>query len=143
MKPEEMKAALAKMIDDFWHKGDVDAAYEIYAEDVVFHRVPFPPVVGKEANMQADAGMLAAFTENHTTIDDMIVEGDTAAMRWTWEAVHTGTSPSLGIPATGKRIRSVGCSVFAFRDGKVVEQWEYGDMLGLLQQLGVIPAMGG
>jgi hypothetical protein len=33
--------------------------------------------------------------------------------------------------------------VFAFRDGKVVEQWEYSDMLGLLQQLGVIPPMGG
>ena len=94
MRPEKMKAALAKMIDDFWHKGDVDAAYEIYSDDIVFHRVPFPPVVGKEANMQADAGMLAAFTENHTTIDEMIVEGDTAAMRWTWEAVHSGTSPS-------------------------------------------------
>jgi steroid delta-isomerase-like uncharacterized protein len=142
MRPEEMKAALAKMIDDFWHKGDVDAAYGIYSDDIVFRRVPFPPVAGKEANMQADAGTLAAFTDNHTTIDEMIVEGDTAAMRWTWEAVHSGTSPSLGIPATGKRIRSVGCSVFTFRDGKVVEQWEYGDMLGLLQQLGVIPALG-
>jgi len=142
MKPEEMKAALAKMIDDFWHKGDVNTAYEIYSEDIVFHRVPFPPIVGKEANMQVDAGTLAAFTENHTTIDKMIVEGDMAAMRWTWEAVHTGTSPSLGIPATGKRVRSGGCSVFAFRDGKIVEQWEYGDMLGLLQQLGLIPALG-
>jgi steroid delta-isomerase-like uncharacterized protein len=142
MKSKEIKAALAKMIDDFWHKGDVDAAYQIYAQDVVFRRIPFPPIVGKEANMQADAGMLAAFTENHTVIDDMIVEGDTAAMRWTWEAVHTGTSPSLGIPATGKHVRSVGCSVFTFRDGKVAEQWEYSDMLGLLQQLGVIPAFG-
>jgi predicted ester cyclase len=65
-----------------------------------------------------------------------------AAMRWTWEAVHSGTSPSLGVPATGKRVRSVGCSVFRFRDGKVAEQWEYGDMLGLLQQLEVIPALG-
>jgi steroid delta-isomerase-like uncharacterized protein len=143
MRPEEMKAALAKMIDDFWRKGDVNAAYEIYSDDIVFHRVPLPPVVGKEANMEADAGMLVAFTENRTTIDEMIVDGDTAAMRWTWEAVHTGTSPSLGIPATGKRVRSVGCSVFNFRDGKVAEQWEYSDFHGLLQQLGVIPPMGG
>ena len=93
--------------------------------------------------MEADAAMLAAFTENRTTIDDMIVDGDRAVMRWTWEAVHTGTSPSLGIPATGKHVRSVGCSVFHFWDGKVSEQWEYSDMLGLLQQLGVIPPMGG
>jgi steroid delta-isomerase-like uncharacterized protein len=86
--------------------------------------------------------MLAAFTENRTTIDELIVEGDMAAMRWTWEGLHTGTSPSLGIPATGKRVRSGGCSVFRFRDGKIAEQWEYGDMLGLLQQVGVIPAFG-
>jgi predicted ester cyclase len=41
-----------------------------------------------------------------------------------------------------RTVRSVGCSVYHFRDGKIVEQWEYGDMLGLLQQLGVIPALG-
>jgi predicted ester cyclase len=36
----------------------------------------------------------------------------------------------------------VGCSVYHFRDDKIVEQWEYGDLLGMLQQLGVIPALG-
>ena len=142
MKPQEMKAVLAKMNDDAWHERDLDAAYEIYADDVVFHRVPFPPVVGKKANIQADAGTLAAFTDTRSTIDEMIVEGDTAVIRWTWEGTHSDTSPSLGIPATGKRVRFVGCSVYYFRDAKIVEQWEYSDMLGLLQQLGVIPALG-
>jgi len=137
-----MKAALAKMNDDTWHKRDLDAAYEIYADGVVFQRVPFPPVVGKEANKQADAGTLAAFSDVRSTIDEMIVAGDTAVIRWTWEATHSGASPSLGIPATGKRVRSVGCSVFHFKNGKIVEQWEYSDMLSLLQQLGVIPALG-
>jgi len=61
MKPEAMKAALVKMNDDAWHARDLDAAYAIYADEVVFQRVPFSPVVGKEANMQADAGTLAAF----------------------------------------------------------------------------------
>ena len=142
MTPEEMKAALAKMNDDAWHKRDLNAAYEIYSADVVFQRVPFPPVVGKEANMQADAGMLAAFTDTRSTIDEMVVEGDTAVFRWSWEAVHTGTSPSLGIPPTGKHVSFGGCSVYHFKNGKIVEQWEYSDVLGLLQQLGVIPALG-
>jgi len=142
MTPEEMKAGLVKMNDDAWHKRDLDAAYEIYSDDIVFQRIPFPPVVGKEANKQADAGTLAAFTETHSVIDDMIVEGDTGVLRWTWEAVHSGTSASLGIPATGKRVHVVGCSVYRFQDDKIVEQWEYADWLGLLQQLGVIPALG-
>jgi len=140
MTPEEMKAALVKMNDDTWHRRDLDAAYALYADDVVFRRIPFPPVVGKEANKEGDAGTLAAFSDVQSTIDDMIVDGETAVIRWTWEGTHSGLAPSLGIPATGKRVRFVGCSVYYFREGKIAEQWEYGDMLGLLQQLGVIPA---
>jgi len=72
----------------------------------------------------------------------MIVDGDTAALRWTWEGTHTGALPSLGIPATGKRVRFSGCSIYHFRDDKIVQQWEYGDLLGFLQQLGVVPSFG-
>jgi steroid delta-isomerase-like uncharacterized protein len=139
MNPEEMKAAIIKMNEDAWHRRDLGAAYDVYSDDVVFQRVPFPPVVGKEANMQADADTLDAFDDVRSTIDAVIVEGDTAALRWTWEGTHTGTLPSLGIPATGQRVRFSGCSVYHFRDGKIVQQWEYGDLLGFLQQLGAIP----
>jgi steroid delta-isomerase-like uncharacterized protein len=142
MNTEEMKAVLVKMNDDAWHKRDLEAAYAIYSDDIVFQRIPFPPVVGKKANMQADADMLAAFTETRSAIEDVIVEGNTGVLRWSWEAVHSGPSASLGIPATSKRVRLVGCSVYRFREGKIVEQWEFGDMLGLLQQLGVLPALG-
>jgi ketosteroid isomerase-like protein len=51
MTPEETRTALIKMLDDFWHKEDVEAAYAIYSDDVVFQRIPFPPVVGKAVNM--------------------------------------------------------------------------------------------
>lgn len=142
MTPEETRTALTKMNDDAWHKRDLDAAYAIYSDDIVFQRVPFPPLTGKEANKEADAGTLAAFSDVRSTIDDMLVDGETAVLRWTWEGTHSDTSPSLGIPATGKRVRFVGCSGYYFREGKIAEQWEYGDMLGLLQQLGVIPALG-
>lgn len=142
MIPEDIRAALTKMLDDFWHKEDIEAAYSIYSDEVAFQRIPFPPLIGKAANMQADAGMLAAFSDNKTTIEEIIIEGEAASVRWTWEGTHSGVSPSLGIPATGIRVSIVGCSVFHFRDGKIVEQWEYSDLLGLLQQLGVIPPLG-
>ena len=142
MTPEEMKAALVKMNDDAWHKRDMDAAYAIYADDVVFHSPPFPPVAGREANKQADEGILTAFTETRSTIHGMVVEGNLAVVRWTWEATHTGTTPSLGLAPTGKRVNKAGCTVYRFDSDKIVEQWEYADWLGLLQQLGVIPALG-
>jgi steroid delta-isomerase-like uncharacterized protein len=142
MTPAEIKTLLEKMIDDFWHKQDLDEVYKIYADDFIFHRPPFPSVEGRQANRTADEGMLAAFSENLCIIDEIIVEGQTASMRWTWKALHSGTSPSLGIPPSDNWVQISGCSVYHFRDDKLVEQWEFGDNLGLLQQMGVIPAMG-
>jgi steroid delta-isomerase-like uncharacterized protein len=142
MTPNDIKAVLEKMNDDAWHKRDLDAAFEVYAEDVVCHSPPFPPMAGREANKQSDAGILAAFSETRSTINDLVVEDDLATTRWTWEGVHTGTTPALGLAPTGKRVVKEGSTVYRFQDGKIMEQWEYGDWLGLLQQLGVIPPLG-
>lgn len=103
-------------------------------------RAPFLPVVGKEANRKLDEGMLAAFTETRSIIHELVAEGDTLVAHWTWQAVHTGTTPNLDIPPTGKQVQFSGCSIYHFKDDKIVEQWEYGDMLGLMQQLGLVPA---
>ena len=111
-------------------------------KDVVSHCPPFPPVTGNEANNQANAGILSAVTEARSTIHDIVVKGNLAVVRWTWEATHTGTTPSLRLAATGKRVHKAGCTIYRFDRDKVVEQQEYGDWLGQLQQLGVIPAHG-
>jgi predicted ester cyclase len=55
---------------------------------------------------------------------------------------HTGTSPSLPIPPTGKEVALQGCTVVHVKDGKVSEEWEYSDYLGFLQQLGVVSPLG-
>jgi steroid delta-isomerase-like uncharacterized protein len=141
MKPEMIKEVLAKMQDDSC-KGDLDAVYRHYAGDFVFHRTPLPDTIGKEANREADEAMFTAFTNNRMSIHEIIVEGDTAVMHYTWQSVHSGVTPSLGIPATGKEIKMSGCMVYHWHGDKIIEQWDYTDMLGLMQQLGVIPAMG-
>lgn len=142
MTAEEMKSALRKMIDDTWHKRDLDAAYRLYADEFVSHHPPFPPVAGKEANRTGKVDILSAFTEIRTTAHELVVEGDTAIAHWTWQATHTGTYSKLGIPATGKSVQVSGCSLFHFKAGKIVEEWEYADWLGFMQQLGVIPTPG-
>ena len=141
MKAEEIRSVLTKMQDDI-NKGDLDAVYRYIADGYVFHRTPLPDTVGKEANRKGDEALLAAFTNNRTTIHEIIVEGDTAAMHYTWETVHTGVSPSLGIPPTGKELTLSGCMIYHWQEDKIVEQWDYTDMLGLMQQLGLIPTSG-
>ena len=85
--------------------------------------------------------MAVAFSKNKVSIDELTVAGDTAVLRYTWEGIHTGVSPNLGIPPTGKHVKCMGCSVYHWKDDKIVEMWDYLDLLGLLQQVGVIPAM--
>jgi steroid delta-isomerase-like uncharacterized protein len=141
MTPQDIRAVVAKMQDDMC-KGDLDAIYPYYADEFVFHRMPLPDTLGKEANRKGDEAMLTAFTNNRMTIHEIIVEGDTATMHYTWQAVHSGISPSLGIPPTGKEVRLSGCMVFHWKAGKIIEQWDYTDMLGLMQQLGLVPIPG-
>jgi predicted ester cyclase len=47
-----------------------------------------------------------------------------------------------GIPATDSTAAVSGIAIYRLAGGKVGEQWLEYDQLGLLQQLGVIPAMG-
>lgn len=141
MTPEEIKSIITRMQDDLCN-GDLDSFYRDVADDFVFHRVPFPDVVGKAANWQADEAMQVAFTQNRMTIHELVVEGSTAVMHYTWQAVHTGVTPSLGIPPTGKEIKLSGCMIYHWKGDQIVELWDYTDMMGLMQQLGLIPAPG-
>jgi predicted ester cyclase len=67
----------------------------------------------------------------------MIAEGDKVAIRWAARGTHQGEL--LGIQPTGKQATWTGISIYRFADGKIVEAWWSKDVLGLLQQLGVIP----
>lgn len=138
MNPIELKNVIIEMNDASWHTKDLEKAYSFYTEDILFQRVPFPPQSGKTANMEGDKAMLSAFTDIKSTILELITENDTVIAHWQWQGVHSGTLPSLGIPATGKKVQFSGCSIYHFKNGKIFEQWEYGDMLGFLMQLGVI-----
>lgn len=141
MAPEEIKAVITKVYEEY-ASGNLDTFYQYVSDDFVFHRTPLPDTVGIEANRKGDDAMLVAFTDNWTTIHEIIVEGNTAVMHYTWQALHTGVTPSLGIPPTGKEVKISGCMLYHWAEDKIVEQWDYSDMLGLLQQLGLVPTPG-
>ena len=139
MKPDELKSTLDKM-HKYSDDGNLEGYYSYVSDDFVFHRVPLPDVVGKQANWEADEAMGKSFTDAKSTIHETIVEGDVAVVRYTYEALHSGSTPSLGIPATGKRISMEGCMVYHWKDDKLIESWDYTDMLGLLKQIGAFPS---
>ena len=135
MSLEEMKAKIRWAGEEAWLKGNFDALDEVYAPDYVWHRRPFPDLVGLD-------GVKASMTDMRIAYHEMVGEGDIIAYRYTWMGTHTGQSPTLPIPPTGKEVTLVGCIMVRVADGKIVEEFEYSDYLGFLQQIGVVPTLG-
>ena len=141
MSAEELKDRFKLVLDEAWLNGNLDALDELYATDFVYHNAPFPDLEGLEASKQDIAGSREAFPDLQWTAHEIIAAGNTLVTRYTIQATHTGESPKIPVPPTGNQIEYVGCLVSHIEEGKIVEEWNYGDYLGLLQQLGVIPPM--
>ena len=71
------------------------------------------------------------------------MKGDTGAYRATWRDTHKGQLPNLPGTPTVKQVAGVLCGPSHFVEGKIIERWYHGDTLGLFQQLGLVPPMGG
>ena len=142
MSLEELKSKIRWAGEEAWCKGNVDALNEVYARDYVYHRPPLADLQGLEEVKQKFLGTRDAYSDIEAEYDEMIAEGNSIAYRWTWKARHTGQSPTLPIPPTGKAVTLIGCTVVHIEDGKVIEEFEYADYLGILQQLGVVPPLG-
>ena len=79
-------------------------------------------------------------TPGRHEIEDQIAEGDKVVTRMTAYGKHEGDLP--GIPATGNDLRMTATVTHRIADGRLAEKWSDKDVLGFLQQLGVIPPLG-
>jgi steroid delta-isomerase-like uncharacterized protein len=141
MSSEDNKAIVRRFYEEVLNEKRLDRADELVAQDYLDHdAVPGQGPGLEGAKQQRWAMYFAAIPDLHATIDDMVAEGDKVVVRYTAEGTQLGQLP--GIPPTGKRFRTSGISVYRLAEGKLAEQWEQADMLGLMQQLGVIPARG-
>lgn len=82
----------------------------------------------------------AGFPDLHATVETAIAEGDQVATRGYITGTHKG--PFMNIPPTSKSIKVTYTDIWRIENGKAVENWVQMDMLGLMQQLGVIPTPG-
>ena len=89
----------------------------------------------------AHMGGIASFPDMHVTTEDLIAEGDKVVERWTNSGSYTG-APFFGAPPNGNKFSVGGISIYRIENGRIVEHWGEMDFLGLLQQLGMIPAPG-
>ena len=140
MSADTNKEIVRRLAVEPW-EGKLGVIDELVAPDYVGHDPAQPEMHGPEGIKQFITGYLAGFPDGRITIDGQLAEGDMVATRWTGRGTHQGEL--MGIPPTGKQVTVSGITISRVKNGKVVEEWSNWDTLGMLQQLGVVPAMAG
>jgi steroid delta-isomerase-like uncharacterized protein len=131
------KMLTLRITDEIWNQGKLDLIDAVIAHDFIDHiRIEGLEGTGRERFRRSVEMMRAAFSDRHESIDFLVAERDLVMGYVTITGTHDGEL--LGIPPTGKRITTQAMGVFRFVDGRVVERWGFGDMLGMMTQLGLM-----
>lgn len=118
--------------------GNSDSLLDTVDPDCVFGMPGMPSTL--KGMRQMLPAFRTAFSDMQVTIGEMIAEGDKVAYHLTVTATHTGEF--MGVPATGKRVTFTETHIDQIAGGKIVRHDGDWDQVSMLQQLGVIPAMG-
>ncbi len=136
MSTEQNKTMIRQGFEAGLNHGNLTVFEEILAPTYVNHNMPMPEP--GPAGFRAVVGaFLSAFSGFQVTLEAVIAEGDKVSTRGYFTGTHTGAF--MGIPATGKPVHITYCDMWRIENGKAVENWVQMDMLGMMQQLGVIP----
>jgi steroid delta-isomerase-like uncharacterized protein len=138
---ERNKEIIRTLAEDVIARGDLERVADIFAPTYAPHDPSNPSRRGGVEGAREFIAMLhAGMSDVRYSIEDLTAEGDRVVYRWTLQGTHTGVF--MGVPPSGRTIRVTGMDMFRLVNGKIVESWASADALGMLQQLGVLPAPG-
>jgi predicted ester cyclase len=120
-----------------WNAGDLSGYLELYDESIRLHGYA-PEPLGKAEVREFYAAIFAAFDAPQLEFHEVLWDGGACTIRFTMTGRHIGEF--MGVPATGNDIALPGITILRFAGARVVERFSQADMLGLLVQLGAMPA---
>ncbi|MEX1253888.1 MAG: ester cyclase [Dehalococcoidia bacterium] len=135
---DENKALVRRMEDEIFNKRRLAAVDEFIAPDYVLRTAAEGAPSGRDAVRDSIAAYLAGFPDLRISVDELVAEDDRVVGCFTFTGTHDGDL--FGMPPTGLRISVRQIAIYRIRDGRVVEEWEVSDQLGLMQQVGAIPS---
>lgn len=134
---EQNKAVLRRIVEEVFNQGKLGTADELGAGYIEHSPIPGqgPGIEGFKQMVQMFRG---AFPDLRVTLEDLIAEGDRVVGRMTTSGTHKGQF--MGLAPTGKRFTVSEIHILRIANGKVLEHWGVSDDLGMMQQLGAVPA---
>ena len=133
----ENKAVIRRMVEAF-NRGNLGLADELVSGNYVWHGPGGTDVRGPEGFKQVASMYRTAFPDASLTIEDIIAEGDKVVIRWTARGTHQ--CELMGVAPSGRRVTVPGITISQVVDGKIVEEWETFDQLGMFQAIGTVPS---
>jgi steroid delta-isomerase-like uncharacterized protein len=133
---EEQNKALVKRMFEAWEKGDFEAYKEVVAPEFVWHN-PSSSTRPMSREETIKFGMLlhSAFPDITFSIEELMAVEDRVITRFIIRGTHEGEFQ--GIPATGNKIEHSGIMITRIDNGKIVEEREEVDRLGVMMQIGM------
>jgi steroid delta-isomerase-like uncharacterized protein len=136
---QENSILIRRWFEEVWNNGRMEAIDEIASPDVIGHgQAQHATDIGLKEFKPFVQALRSAFPDMKVTIDYVIEQGDKVVARWTSTMTHRGEF--LGIAPTGKKATITGTTTQRISGGKIVEGWDNWDQLGLLVQIGAVPA---
>jgi steroid delta-isomerase-like uncharacterized protein len=136
MSIEQNKAIIRRYYEEVFNGRNIAVLEELAAMEYV-ENSPLPGQSDGFEGLRQRVSLIQAAFQPQFTIEDLIAEGDKVVVRWSQQATHVGDF--MGIPASGKALSITGIDIHGLRNGKMAEHWDIVDLLGLLQQLGLVP----
>jgi predicted ester cyclase len=136
---DQNKSLIHRFFEVGINQNKPDVFDEIIASNYVNYNLP-APAPGPEGLRQIVGMFKAGFLDLHATVEASVAEDDRVATRGYITGTHNG--PFMNIPPTGNSIHVDYVDIWRIENGKATENWVQMDMLGLMQQLGVIPTSG-
>ncbi len=137
---EDNKAIAHRWFREVWNQGREQTIDELLAPTVVaFGLGQGEATVHSAAEFKVFwRNLRSAIPDIEIRIEDSVAEGDRVAVRVIIEGTHKGEG--LGGPPSGQRIYVQGICLIQIVNGKLVKGWNSWDQLGMLRQIGLIPA---
>jgi steroid delta-isomerase-like uncharacterized protein len=135
---QDNSAIVRRFVDEVINQGKMGSAEEFVWEDVV-EQVPLPGQgPGLEGLKDVLRGMRSAFPDIDFSIKEQVCEGDKVVSRFEWTGTHK--AEFMGVPATGRQVRVWGVVIDRLEAGRIKDTRILMDALGLMMQLGALPA---
>ena len=133
---DERRKLIAETWEAAWDRGEVEALDRLLSPE--YRRRSRPAEEGQDltAFKASIIATRSAFPDLVTTIDQIVVDGESAAVRWHSKGRHD--HGFLGVPATHREVEVHGATFARFEGDRIVEEFNTWDPRALLSALGII-----